>query len=60
MTPKELRLWLWLMVFLIAAGGWLLRLCGRFSGFRHPLTLPTVLGGVCVCAAVLLLVLYRK
>lgn len=48
------------IVLLTAGGGWLLQLCSRFSGFRHPLLLPGLLGGVCATAAFFLLLLRRE
>ncbi len=60
MDAKQMRRWICFLVLLAAAGGGLLRLCSRFEGFHHPLTLPVLLGSICAAAAFLLLLLHPK
>ncbi len=47
------------LLLLAAAGGGLLQLCSRFAGFRHPLTTPALLAGVCAVSGFLLLLMHK-
>lgn len=59
MNQRRKFLYIAFLLTLAAAGGGLLQLCSRFAGFRHPLTTPALLVGVCAVSGFLLLLMHK-
>ncbi len=57
MNRRQLFYWIILLLALCVSGVFAVFLCSRFEGFRHPLTMPVLLAGICASALALLLFL---